>query len=129
MGDGIILLISLQMVLTRKNTITGIEYRDDPTIFGWELINEPRCMTDPSGDTLQVSFTLFLLLLSYCCCLVQLFWEIFIVEFSSLFSEERFLLLFWEIFILICGEIAGLVRRNVNVYKINRQESSLDYRS
>lgn len=43
----------VKMVLTRKNTITGIEYRDDPTIFGWELINEPRCMTDPSGDTLQ----------------------------------------------------------------------------
>jgi len=41
--------------LTRKNTFTGIEYRNDPTIFGWELINEPRCMTDRSGDTLQVS--------------------------------------------------------------------------
>ncbi|KAE8668192.1 Mannan endo-1,4-beta-mannosidase 2 [Hibiscus syriacus] len=40
-------------VLTRKNTITGIEYRNDPTIFAWELINEPRCITDPSGDTLQ----------------------------------------------------------------------------
>ncbi|MBA0556766.1 hypothetical protein Golob_026843, partial [Gossypium lobatum] len=40
-------------VLTRKNTITGIQYRNDPTIFAWELINEPRCMTDPSGDTLQ----------------------------------------------------------------------------
>lgn len=40
-------------VLTRKNTITGIEYRDDPTILAWELINEPRCTTDPSGDTLQ----------------------------------------------------------------------------
>ncbi|TYI46013.1 hypothetical protein E1A91_D13G076900v1 [Gossypium mustelinum] len=42
-----------QTVLTRKNTITGIEYRNDPTIFAWELINEPRCMSDPSGDTLQ----------------------------------------------------------------------------
>ncbi|XVF66826.1 hypothetical protein PTKIN_Ptkin10aG0068900 [Pterospermum kingtungense] len=40
-------------VLTRKNTITGIEYRSDPTIFAWELINEPRCISDPSGDTLQ----------------------------------------------------------------------------
>ena len=45
----------IKTVLTRKNTITGIEYRNDPIIFGWELINEPRCMTDPSGDTLQVS--------------------------------------------------------------------------
>ncbi|KAF8409248.1 hypothetical protein HHK36_005322 [Tetracentron sinense] len=40
-------------VLTRKNTITGLEYRDDPTIFAWELMNEPRCMSDASGDTLQ----------------------------------------------------------------------------
>ncbi|KAK4758996.1 hypothetical protein SAY87_020297 [Trapa incisa] len=43
----------VKTLLTRKNTITGIEYRDDPTIFAWELINEPRCMTDASGDTLQ----------------------------------------------------------------------------
>nr|GLL22897.1 mannan endo-1,4-beta-mannosidase 2-like isoform X2 [Ipomoea trifida] len=43
----------VKTVLTRKNTITGVEYRDDPTIFAWELINEPRCLTDPSGDTLQ----------------------------------------------------------------------------
>lgn len=43
----------IKSVLTRKNTITGIEYKDDPSIFAWELINEPRCMTDPSGDTLQ----------------------------------------------------------------------------
>ncbi|KAL6329915.1 hypothetical protein AAG906_039830 [Vitis piasezkii] len=43
----------VKAVLTRKNSITGIEYRNDPTIFGWELINEPRCMSDASGDTLQ----------------------------------------------------------------------------
>ncbi|RAL41687.1 unnamed protein product [Cuscuta campestris] len=43
----------VKTVLTRKNTITGVEYRDDPTIFAWELINEPRCLIDPSGDTLQ----------------------------------------------------------------------------
>ncbi|XP_059663159.1 mannan endo-1,4-beta-mannosidase 2-like [Cornus florida] len=43
----------VKTVLTRKNTITGIEYRNDPTIFAWELINEPRCMSDASGNTLQ----------------------------------------------------------------------------
>ncbi|CAN8326259.1 unnamed protein product [Cochlearia groenlandica] len=43
----------LTVLLTRKNSVTGIEYRNDPTIFAWELINEPRCTTDVSGDTLQ----------------------------------------------------------------------------
>ncbi|KAG6722606.1 hypothetical protein I3842_03G169300 [Carya illinoinensis] len=43
----------IKTVLTRRNSITGIEYRNDPTIFAWELINEPRCTSDTSGDTLQ----------------------------------------------------------------------------
>lgn len=30
-------------LLTRKNTLTGVEYRNDPTIFAWELTNEARC--------------------------------------------------------------------------------------
>lgn len=30
----------LESVLTRKNTITGVEYRNDPTIAMWELGNE-----------------------------------------------------------------------------------------
>lgn len=55
-----------QTILTRKNSITGIQYRDDPAIFGWELINEPRCLTDASGDTLQVSCKLLILLISEC---------------------------------------------------------------
>jgi mannan endo-1,4-beta-mannosidase len=29
-------------VLNRKNTITGVKYRDDPTIFAWDLMNEPQ---------------------------------------------------------------------------------------
>ncbi|KAJ8491680.1 hypothetical protein OPV22_013401 [Ensete ventricosum] len=45
--------IYLKTILTRKNHLTGTEYRDDPTIFAWELMNEPQCMSDASGDTLQ----------------------------------------------------------------------------
>lgn len=30
-------------LVERVNTVTGIVYREDPTIFGWELANDPRC--------------------------------------------------------------------------------------
>ena len=30
-------------VITRKNSLTETTYSDDPTIFAWELANEPRC--------------------------------------------------------------------------------------
>lgn len=33
----------VEQLVLRKNTLTGQLYRDDPTIFGWELGNEPRC--------------------------------------------------------------------------------------
>jgi mannan endo-1,4-beta-mannosidase len=35
----------VQRLVTRRNTITGIAYRDDPTIFGWELMNEAQVIT------------------------------------------------------------------------------------
>jgi len=44
----------IQAVVNRVNTVNGRRYRDDPTIFSWQLANEPR--NYPSnwvGDTAQ----------------------------------------------------------------------------
>jgi mannan endo-1,4-beta-mannosidase len=38
----------IEMIITRRNSINGVAYRDDPTILGWELANEPRS-SDESG--------------------------------------------------------------------------------
>ncbi|KAG8372598.1 hypothetical protein BUALT_Bualt12G0083100 [Buddleja alternifolia] len=43
----------IKAVVTRVNSITGIAYRDDPTIFAWELMNEPRSQYDSSGKAIQ----------------------------------------------------------------------------
>ncbi|VFQ62408.1 unnamed protein product [Cuscuta campestris] len=43
----------IKAVLTRNNSISGVMYKDDPTIMAWELINEPRCQSDLSGSTFQ----------------------------------------------------------------------------
>jgi mannan endo-1,4-beta-mannosidase len=38
--------------ITRVNTVNGTPYAQDPTIFAWELMNEPRtsCADDPTPD-------------------------------------------------------------------------------
>ena len=35
----------LEKIATRRNSVSGIAYRDDPTIFGYELMNEAQCLT------------------------------------------------------------------------------------
>ncbi|XP_014519464.1 mannan endo-1,4-beta-mannosidase 7 [Vigna radiata var. radiata] len=47
----------VRTVLNRYNRFTGIHYKDDPTIMAWELMNEPRCTSDPSGRTIQAWIT------------------------------------------------------------------------
>ncbi len=35
----------LEKLATRRNTVTGVLYRDDPVILGWELMNEAQAQT------------------------------------------------------------------------------------
>lgn len=38
-----------EAIITRTNTINGRVYSEDPTIFAWDLLNEPRCVCCPAG--------------------------------------------------------------------------------
>ncbi len=39
----------LRFIVNRKNSITGKLYKEDPTIFSWELGNEPRGVTNKTA--------------------------------------------------------------------------------
>ena len=41
-------------IVLRKNSITGVLYRDDPTILAWDIANEPSNPGDETGNILQV---------------------------------------------------------------------------
>ncbi|KAJ2897255.1 hypothetical protein GGI21_004959, partial [Coemansia aciculifera] len=41
----------VRAVVLRRNTVTGIEYRHDPSILAWELMNEPQIIASPSGHS------------------------------------------------------------------------------
>jgi mannan endo-1,4-beta-mannosidase len=42
----------LETILTRRNTITGRFYADEPAIMAWELTNEARCQTKGGRELL-----------------------------------------------------------------------------
>ena len=39
----------VKTLLEHENVYTGVAYKDDPTIFAWELANEPRASSDQYG--------------------------------------------------------------------------------
>ncbi|KEH36174.1 putative mannan endo-1,4-beta-mannosidase [Medicago truncatula] len=43
----------IKTVVTRRNSLSGVAYKDDPTIMAWELMNEIRCPSDHSGNSVQ----------------------------------------------------------------------------
>ncbi|KAF9607768.1 hypothetical protein IFM89_000115 [Coptis chinensis] len=47
----------IKAIVTRKNSISGVKYSEEPAIFAWELMNEPRCISSSSAPFLQTWIT------------------------------------------------------------------------
>ncbi|KAH6777291.1 hypothetical protein C2S51_008603, partial [Perilla frutescens var. frutescens] len=47
----------VKAILSRKNYFTGVKYSEEPSIFAWELINEPRCESISCSSALQAWIT------------------------------------------------------------------------
>ncbi|KAI5559958.1 hypothetical protein BDE02_16G013500 [Populus trichocarpa] len=43
----------IKAVVKRKNSLSGVRYSEEPAIFAWELMNEPRCSSSSSAPALQ----------------------------------------------------------------------------
>ncbi|XP_042481177.1 mannan endo-1,4-beta-mannosidase 6-like [Macadamia integrifolia] len=43
----------IKAIVTRKNSLTGVRYSEEPAVFAWELMNEPRCTSSSSAPILQ----------------------------------------------------------------------------
>lgn len=48
----------IEAVVGRRSALSGLEYRDDPVIFGWELVNELRCDGEGCAAALTEDFLL-----------------------------------------------------------------------
>ncbi|WOH12139.1 hypothetical protein DCAR_0831638 [Daucus carota subsp. sativus] len=43
----------VKAIVTRRNSLSGVKYSEEPAIFAWELINEPRCESSSSAPALE----------------------------------------------------------------------------
>lgn len=50
----------LSYILSRKNTYTNITYADDPTILGWDIMNEPRSSDQEAMNNWLISIAMFI---------------------------------------------------------------------
>ena len=57
----------IKAVLTRINTVNGRRYSDDPTVFSWELANEPSTTMDITGTCCAVLCCAVLCCAVLCC--------------------------------------------------------------